>query len=142
MFPNSSHPGHTRHQQARRRIRRSADRGEMKEPTISPAAVSTVDDELLGVLADEHCRTVLHYFRYHSTEVATVDALERFVCEQHGQHAGEAHVAVYLHHSILPGLADAGLVDYDARSRTARYRSHPIVEVWLNHVSEHGEGLG
>lgn len=111
----------------------------MKDLTPPPEAASMADDELLGVLADEHCRTVLCYFRYYSTHVATVDALERFVCEQHGQHAGEAHVAVYLHHSILPRLADAGLVDYDARSRTARYRSNPNVETWLDHVSEHGE---
>lgn len=110
----------------------------MKDPALSPSVASAVDDELLDVLADEHCRTVLWYFRYYSTHVATVDALERFVCEQHGQHAGEAHVAVYLHHSILPKLADAGLVDYDARSRTARYRVNPNVEAWLDHVSEHG----
>ncbi|QLG27919.1 hypothetical protein HUG10_10290 [Halorarum halophilum] len=111
----------------------------MKDLTIPPEAVSRADDELLGVLADEHCRTVLWYFRYYSTHVATVDALEQFVCEQHGQHAGEAHVAVYLHHSILPKLANAGLVDYDARSRTARYRVDPNVETWLDHVTEHGE---
>lgn len=111
----------------------------MKETAVPPSVVSAVDDELLVVLADEYCRTVLQYFRYHSTQVATIDALERFVCDRNGQDAGEAHVGVYLHHSILPRLADAGLVDYDTRSRTAHYRSHPTVEAWLDHVSERGE---
>lgn len=108
----------------------------MTEPATLP---STADDDLLAVLADEYCRTVLQYFPHHSTQVAAIDALERFLCERNGQDAGEAHVAVYLHHTILPKLADAGLVDYDARSRTAHYRSHPAVEAWLNHVSEREE---
>ena len=113
----------------------------MTNLTLPDSAVSSVDDELLNALTDEYSRTVLLYFRYFPTREATLDALERFVCDLNGQDAGEAHVGVYLHHSILPRLADVGLVDYDEESHTVRYRDHPSVELWLDHVSERGEGM-
>jgi len=33
----------------------------------------------------------------------------------------ETAIAVSLHHATLPKLADAGLLEYDPRSKTARY---------------------
>lgn len=35
-------------------------------------------------------------------------------------------IAVALHHCHLPKLAEAGIVEYDARSRTVRYRGSTI----------------
>ena len=91
----------------------------------------------IDVLGYEYCRSVLRYFRRHSTETATIDQLERFVREREGEAA--ISVEIHLHHSTLPRLEDAGLVDYDPRSNEARYRGDPAVERWLNHVVERGE---
>jgi len=96
-------------------------------------------DETLTVLTDRYCRSVLHYFRYHSTKVATSEALGAFVHEQH--EAPTERVERSLHHATLPRLADVGLLEYDTRSQTARYRGEPRIEQWLNHVVEHGEAL-
>lgn len=40
----------------------------------------------------------------------------------------ETDIAITLHHSTLPKLADTDLLDYDPRSKTARYRGHTKAE--------------
>lgn len=40
-----------------------------------------------------------------------------------------------LHHTHLPQLADAGVIEYDSRTGTVRYRSHDRVEALLGFVS-------
>lgn len=91
----------------------------------------------LDVLGYRYCRSVLRFFHRHSTETATVDQLERFVRSREDEVS--ASIDIHLHHSTLPRLEDAGLVDYDPRSNEARYRGDPAVERWLNHVVERGE---
>ena len=105
----------------------------LNSTTRSPTAV----DEHLSVLARDDCRTVLQYFRRRSTDVGTVDDLAEFICERR-ETRDRTRVAIALHHSILPKLADAGLIDYDARSNAARYGANPPVEEWLDRV-ERGE---
>lgn len=106
---------------------------------VSPNLPSDALDTTLNTLNHRHSRAVCHYFRYHSTEVATVDDLVLFISEHDGQATDENDIAVHLHHATLPKLADAGFVDYDPRSETVRYREPEPVEVWLDHVVEEGE---
>lgn len=70
--------------------------------------------------ASRYHHTVLQYFRTHSTAVATVDELAGYISDQ--QDGAKRQVAIRLHHVTLPKLAAAGLIDYDTRSNTARYR--------------------
>ncbi|WP_435178078.1 DUF7344 domain-containing protein [Halorussus sp. AFM4] len=105
------------------------------EPLEEPPTHAT--DRLLEILADEHCRRVLHYFRQQSTDVGTLDDLTAFVfarCDDGGE-----TIRVRLHHVTLPRLAGADLLEYDARSHAIRYRGgSPAVDAWLNHVVERG----
>lgn len=43
----------------------------------------------------------------------------------------QERVRVDLHHNHLPRLADAGLVDYDARTGTVRNRAAPSLDRWV-----------
>lgn len=95
-----------------------------------------VDEELLTVLAREHCRSVLRYFDHYSTGVATIDDLVRFVRERTDRDGGGDRLGVHLHHLTLPRLVEADVVEYDPRSRTVRYRGHPAVEAWVAHEAE------
>lgn len=68
---------------------------------------------------------VLGYFHSHSIEVATIDDLVSYIRAQDEPRANDTQIATYLHHITLPRLADAGCIDYDTRSNTARYRRDP-----------------
>ena len=65
---------------------------------------------------------VLAYFEQRSTETATIDDLGAFVTDRDPASPDESRVRIRLHHSVLPKLADSGLLDYDARSNVVRCR--------------------
>lgn len=90
-------------------------------PNRPPAAVS----EQLQDLTPDHWRAVLQYFHGHPTEAATVGELGAFVRDLDPPDEGDSQVATRLHHATLPRLAANGLIDYDPRSNTARYRGRP-----------------
>lgn len=91
-------------------------------------------DRLLSALANQHCRFVLSYFGNTSEEYAAVDDLATALARRDPE--DENRAAKHLHHIALPKLADAGLVDYDARTKTVRYRGHPRLEKVREYVSE------
>lgn len=101
----------------------------------SPEAV----DEYLHVLANEQCRAVVAYFARRSTETATIDDLAAFVRDQTRQDDDAERIRIRLHHVTLPRLAEYGVIEYDPRSNTARYRGRPTLETWVNRVVELGE---
>jgi len=88
---------------------------------MSEVPESTVVLEHLEVSMPEYCRAVFQYFEQHSTEAATVTDLGAYISEHHQLEGDETAVAISLHHATLPKLADAGLIEYDPRSNTARY---------------------
>ena len=69
-------------------------------------------------------RDVLEYFEERATDTATVEELLNYVLDERRSNAetAEADVATHLHHITLPRLADAGIIEYDGRSNTARFR--------------------
>ena len=104
----------------------------LNSPTSEPV------DKRLNILLHEQYRTVLWYFARHSTEVATIDDLGEFIRDQNQQEGDVTHIETRLHHVTLPKLANAGVLEYDARSNTARYRGHPTAEKWVTHIVKQG----
>lgn len=93
---------------------------------------------LFAVLSDGHRREVLCHLRSAEDGVATVDDLVEDVLAGDGSADDRERVEVELRHAILPKLAEEGYVEYDARSRTVRYRGGPLLERVLDVV----DGLG
>lgn len=93
---------------------------------------SDTSDDLLTILADGRCRAVLTHFRDAPAEVASLRGLADAIGE-HDQ-GGADRTAAELHHAALPRLAGAGVVDYDARSRTVRHRGHAELEALLDGI--------
>lgn len=83
-------------------------------------------DDVLTLLADAHRRSIIAYFRSSGSDDATLTDLAAHVCEQSDEHVEP--VTSRLHHVHLPRLADAGVVEYDPRSETVRYRGTDDVE--------------
>lgn len=86
-------------------------------------------DELSSALANRYCRFVLSYFTDSSDEVASVADLSATIARTIDR-PDRTSVTIQLHHAALPRLDDVGIVDYDARSETVRYRGHPRLEDW------------
>ena len=86
-------------------------------------------DDLLSTLANRHCRFVPGYFMEASEDVASVEELSTAFARESSRSDG-TEVAKRFHHVALPKLAAEGVVDYDARSKTVRYRGHSRLDDW------------
>ncbi|MDT3437894.1 hypothetical protein [Haloarcula sp. 1CSR25-25] len=102
----------------------------METATLEAEFEPETVDRILSVLAHKPNRGVLNYFRESSESLASLDELADYVATKETSSDLESpeQVAVYLHHAGLPKIADAGILDYDPRTKTVRSRDHPLLE--------------
>ena len=86
---------------------------------------------LHSILASEERRNVLRYFREGEADVATLDELAEELAARDGGVDDATEAKVVLHHVALPKLTESGAIDYDPRTRTARYRGPSRLEALL-----------
>lgn len=91
-------------------------------------------DELLSVLADCYCRSLLWYFQHSPGEVYETSNLATKIAQQEVEEVDR--IVIQLRHSTLPRLEDVGVIDYDSRNNTVRYLGHPDLEALLNGIME------
>lgn len=95
-------------------------------------------EQLLKLLANRRRRYVLYYLDEVETAVVTLDQLADQLVEwerEWDRYEGttQTHrecVRIALHHNHLPRLADANLIDYDARTETVRNWEEPSLVQW------------
>ena len=101
---------------------------------------SVTFDEWFTVLADRACRYVLYFFEEYDGDSASVAELARYVRARDGDSHSRSNesdrLELLLYHAKLPKLADADVVEFDARSRTVRYRGTPALEEWVCRIAE------
>ncbi|MFD1586851.1 hypothetical protein ACFR9U_07640 [Halorientalis brevis] len=95
------------------------------------APVTPEIDTVFELLADVDRRRICLYLMRSDQTVVTVDDLVEILADEDDD---QERLAIDLHHRHLPKLADAGIVEYDARSNTTRYWGQPTVEKWAEHV--------
>lgn len=95
-------------------------------------------DPLLNVLADHYRRCVLKYLRQVDGQTASLEAVVNHVYAVTSNRMGERpdHDAIRLtlQHLHLPILEDRGIIDYDTRSRTIRYRPNNRLEALYEYI--------
>ena len=97
---------------------------------MTPACEETERDRCLsldgffGAMADSRSRYVLYSLRETADGVASFDDVIAFVLAQDPDLTDEETVATILHHTVLPKLEAAVLIEYDPRSETIRYRAN------------------
>lgn len=98
-------------------------------------------NRVFAVLADHYRRLVLSYFVKGNNDTATVGELLDYVIGRTADSSADLdddeHLRTQLHHNHLPQLDAVGFVDYDARTKTVRYRGHPLLEDYLALANEH-----
>ncbi|SFS46911.1 DUF7344 domain-containing protein [Halostagnicola kamekurae] len=112
---------------------------------VNTQTIST--ETVLHLVADPRRRTILHQLRENGG-VIEIEALADVVAERTARSSpieetdpptartdDQRLTRAELHHTHLPKLADAGVIEYDSRTGTVRYRSHDRVEALLGFVS-------
>lgn len=110
----------------------------MSTQPFEASAEAATADRVLSALSTEVRRSVIAYFEGSPTNTATVEELGETVAARQSPSAAMAaeRVRLRLHHVDLPKLDDAGLLEYDARSRTARVRDDGPVSDWAALLAE------
>lgn len=87
-------------------------------------------NDLYRLLADPYRRATLSYFRNSESDIAEVSDIADSISDD----GKEEQVRIRLHHQALPRLDDTEFLDYDARSKTVRYREAPDVESLIESI--------
>lgn len=99
-----------------------------------PDSVSETEEQILRSLADDRRQTVLSILQERDRSLSLealsegVAAAERAVLTDELTQETTNAVAISLHHSHLPMLAEAGVVDYDQKRQTVEYTGHPLLD--------------
>ncbi len=100
-------------------------------------------DATLELLANHDRRAVLSYLRDAPGATATTGDLTDYLVERRAARTGErparSHVRSTLQHIHVPKLADAGVVDYDARTDEVRYWGSERLETWHDRIERDDE---
>lgn len=116
--------------------------GDDTPPSFDPAT-SVGDrstDALISALADQRTRRVVAALESESVDVVELNDLVDSVVKAERESDPDRddaavhrkRVAIDLHHRSLPKLDDAGVLDYDPRSNTIRYRDGCRVSAYLD----------
>ncbi|WP_425499326.1 DUF7344 domain-containing protein [Natronosalvus caseinilyticus] len=92
--------------------------------------------DVCSVLANEWCRSVLYYFQESTPTVASYEALITHRCKHDDTIDTREQAAIALQHVTLPKLEEAGIIEYDGRSSSVRYRGFPQLETMVRLVAE------
>ena len=122
------------------------DRGEVNEPVADLTSVSrnsTVTgslDTIFKLLSAARRRYLLYYLLTMDGDIvefeAAVNAVYKYEAagDNAGDHSSREEIRIALRHNHLPCLANAGVLDYDLRQGTIRFREPPALEEWVEHA--------
>lgn len=101
-----------------------------------PGNLST--NAVLDVLAHHHRREILKVLINSDTNTVEFDEIIPQICSREtsrvGSYPSRNQISTEFHHVHLPKLTDAGVVEYDSRTKELRYWEHEGIEKTLEHV--------
>lgn len=110
---------------------------------VTEDAVSLSLDATLDVLSHRHRRELLDYLMEaednHAAFEDITDHLTKRIRERRGEQPNRGHIKTSIHHVHLPKLADAGVVEYDGRTKDVCYWPNSRLEKWHERVQESDE---
>ena len=95
-------------------------------------------DTTFTTLSDPRCRAVVRRLAETDGRTTTVERLAAHLATAEGA-LDETRATTLLHHSVLPRLSDAGIVERDGSRDTVRYRSDDRFEATLSAVDRFGD---
>ncbi|WP_435366041.1 DUF7344 domain-containing protein [Haloarchaeobius sp. DYHT-AS-18] len=94
-------------------------------------------DVCLRLLANRHRRRIIHHLRHEASGATTVDELVDQLhssgsTSKNGPLQNRDALAIQLHHTHLPKLAEHGIVEFEHRTGAVRYHPDEQVETMLD----------
>jgi len=95
-------------------------------------------DSLYRSLAQQRRRNILRCLQDAENEVIQLDTLVEDIVQKEVDFpkSDKESIRIDLYHVHLPLLNEMGVIDFDYRSETVRYLSHPRLEAELNQLSD------
>ncbi|MFD1589294.1 hypothetical protein ACFR9U_20140 [Halorientalis brevis] len=92
---------------------------------------------VLAGLSSKYRRLVIEFFMNTAEETISLTELAEYVRSEQSDDGAASlrEIKIQLHHRTLPKLAANGVVDYDARSTTVRYRGDSTLEEIQEYLS-------
>ena len=95
-------------------------------------------DAMLDILANPRRRLLLEYLRDVPEQTCSFEEVTKYIIKQiavrNGEQPNHDTIQIDLQHHHLPKLADAGIIEYDVRSQTIRYRQNDRLEALADQV--------
>lgn len=113
-------------------------------PNMTTNRYNISTETLLELVANPQRRMVLHRLRESDASVLGIEELTEEVVTDGGGTASrclsdESRAVAELHHTHLPKMADAGIIEYDERSGTVRYYPDDRIERLVQFIATHLE---
>lgn len=103
-------------------------------------------DAMLDILANPHRRYMIEYLREQPDETAAFEDVTKYIIARVGQLQGRQpnhdDVQVNIQHHHIPKMSDAGILEFDVRSQTIRYRPNEPIEELYDRVKEFQDKYG
>lgn len=90
-------------------------------------------EKIIEFIASQRYRDVLNYFYESDRTEASLDQLTDHLLRERslGKSSDRDEILIILHHSVLPKLADYGLIDYETDDAKICWVEHPEVDELL-----------
>ena len=94
-------------------------------------------DTCLQLVADQHRRRIIHHLRHEANGTTTLDDLVEQIASRasdskNGPQQDREELAIQLHHTHLPKLADHGVVEFEHTTGAVRYHPDEQVETVID----------
>lgn len=114
---------------------------EWKQQISQLSIARTQLNDALDILADDHARYTLYGLLSEDGKVFGYDEVSEFLLEHYPDTDDLEEHKILLHHKTLPRMAEKGIVDFDPRSETIRYRGGEEIATMVTCLAEIEEGL-
>ena len=118
----------------RRRV--ECDGGSPNGPRVDFGAANELT-EIFETLANARRRRVVYFLAENEDAAVSIEQVAEYVCRvEPARDAPESRrreeITADLHHTHLPRLAGAGMIDYDRRTKAVRYVGRPSFDEWVD----------
>lgn len=121
--------------------KRNGGAGNLTSITSNPTITDSLDI-VFDLLSDVRRRYLLYYLVTMDGDVTDRDAAVNAVYEYEAANAGTddcptpENIQIEFHHTHLPRLEDAGLVEYDHRHSTIRFTGNPVFDELVEYAHD------